>query len=312
MKRDVLGMGVALVDVLYDVEERFITDNKLLKDCWNMGIRKKDLKYNDSKRLFTIPGGSTGNIIANSAHYGCDNGFIGTVGSDRYGRLYRNDLKRNGIEDFTIRLKGKTNLCRIFVTPDKKRTLITDKGVSTNLRAPEIIPENYKIFHCGMFEIEASKDETLKALEMARNNGQKISFELAGHKVVEKYKDLAETIVKDCDIVFANEEEARAFTGEGPEYSVEELSTKCGIAVVKMGERGSLVKKSDGPIYEIPCTPTRNLVDTTGAGDAYAAGFHLRFLKYIEDDSSVNVERCGYLGSILAAKACEVYGARII
>jgi sugar/nucleoside kinase (ribokinase family) len=310
MKRDIIGLGVANIDVLYEVESWFIDKNKLVKDSWNSSRRKEEMKL--PKKLFTICGGSPGNTIANSAFYGCDNGFIGTVGSDRYGRMYRKDLKLNGIEDYTTRLKGKTNLIHIFITPDKKRTSIGDRGVSTELRVPPKAQEGYKMFHFDMFGIEASKEEALKAFKLAGRNKQMISFDLSDPLVVKNYKSSAETIVKHCNVVFANEKEAESLVGGGPEYSVEELSTRCDIAVVKMGEKGSLVKKSNGPVHNIPCVPVKKLVDTTGAGDAYAAGFHRGLLKYVDDGVNVDVRSCGHIGSLLASKVCEVYGARII
>lgn len=300
--KDILGLGISNIDILYKVSDDYIESNGLVKGCWNRGKHKKDLQM--PKDGLVVPGGSPGNTITNSAFLGCDNGFIGTVGSDDYGRIYRKDLMMNRVEDHTTQLEGKTNVLHMFITPDKERTSISEGGVSGNISVPLDVIDDYKIFHTSMYEVITDNKEVMKALTRAYRKDKTISFDLSDPLVVKKHKELAKDIVNHSNIVFANEREAEALTGLGPEYSAESLSRMCDLAVVKMGKKGSIVMTGEGLTYRIPCFPA-NVVDTTGAGDAYSAGFLYGWL------NDRDIDLCGGLGSFVAARVCERYGGRL-
>jgi sugar/nucleoside kinase (ribokinase family) len=193
----------------------------------------------------------------------------------------------------------------MFITPDHERTSIVDIGVASDLKIPFDKMDKFRIFHASLYEIITKEKDAMEALIFAYNNISSVSFDLSDSNLVTRYKKLVTDVVKHSDIVFANERESKALTDLEPEDSIEALSKMCDISVIKLGKNGSLVKKSNGPVYRIPCCPA-NVIDTTGAGDAYDAGFLYGSIK------NFNIEDCGHLGSFLAARVCERYGARML
>jgi sugar/nucleoside kinase (ribokinase family) len=304
-KKAIVALGVALMDILSDTSEEDLVKYGLKKGCVNFPKTIPLIDNLKNKRI--IPGGSSANVVANSSYLGLkkENGFIGTVGNDENGKLYKEDLRMNGVVDYLTEFKGKTGVSYIFITPDHERTSIVDIGVSGSLNIPFEKMDQFRIFHTSLYEIATDEEKTMKSLIFAYNNIPEISFDLSDFNLVTRYKNLVTDIIKHSNIVFANEKESKALTSLEPEESIEALSKMCDIAVIKLGKDGSLVKKTNGPTYRIPCYPA-NVVDTNGAGDAYSAGFLYGRIK------NFNIEECGNLGSFLAARICERYGARML
>jgi sugar/nucleoside kinase (ribokinase family) len=215
-------------------------------------------------------------------------------------------MKKAGIQPQLFRSNTDSGRAIALVTPDSERTFATFLGAAVELNDADLqdkLFDGYKYLHLEGYLIQ-NHELMKKAFELARKNDMLISLDLASFNVVEANLDFLTSFVKEyVDILFANEEEAKAFTGKEPEKALDELANLCQIAVVKVGKEGSYVKRGveKHHVQAIAAQP----VDTTGAGDAYAAGF---LYGLIQDQS---LDRCGYNGAVLAGKVIEGIGAKM-
>jgi sugar/nucleoside kinase (ribokinase family) len=193
-----------------------------------------------------------------------------------------------------------------LVSPDSERTLCTYLGAACELEASDLKPEmfqGYDIFHIEGYLVQ-NHDLIRTAVSLAKQEGLKVSIDLASYNVVEENLDfLLEIIEQYVDIVFANEEEARAFTGNEPEEALNLISNHCEIAIVKVGKDGSFIKSGDETIQIQP--RIANCIDTTGAGDLYASGFLFGLA------NNYSLEVCGKIGSLISGNVVEVLGAKM-
>ncbi|MDD3287354.1 MAG: adenosine kinase, partial [Bacteroidales bacterium] len=251
-------------------------------------------------------GGSAANTANGIANLGVGSAFIGMVGEDKLGEFYINDMVENSIEPRFFKSKTTSTGCAVaLVSKDGERTFATYLGAAIELKAELLSKElfqGYDYFHIEGYLI-VNNDLIRKAIELAKQEGLKVSIDFASYNVVEENLDFLKEICKSVDIIFANEQEAKAFTNKEAEDSLEEISQICEIAVVKIGKKGSLIKSGDKKV--IIGKRERTCVDTTGAGDMYAAGF----LAGLCEGRSLEV--CGQMGSILASEVIEVYGAKM-
>ena len=196
--------------------------------------------------------------------------------------------------------------CVVLVSPDGERTMCTYLGAASELTAGDLSPDMFKgydIFHIEGYLVQ-NNDLIRKAVKLASEAGLTVSIDLASYNVVEENLDfLKEIVSKYVDVVFANEDEARAFTGKSPSEALEAISKHVRIAVVKTGKEGSLVKSADGT-FRVPARKA-NCIDTTGAGDLYATGFLFGMA------CELPLERCGEIASLVAGHVVEVLGAKI-
>jgi sugar/nucleoside kinase (ribokinase family) len=237
---------------------------------------------------------------------GAETAFIGSIGKDETGDFFEKDMKSAGVNTLLIRRDSVTGTAVALVTPDSERTFATHLGAATELEAGDLnnnqfigydilYLEGYLIFNRPLVET---------ACRLAKDNNMKVALDLASYNVVEfKLQDFREIVEKYVDIVFANEEEARAYTGKNPDEALKILSEVCEIAIVKTGSEGSLVKRGD-EILKIG-TLKVNLHDTTGAGDLYASGFLYGY------SNNYSLEICGQFGSVLAGNVIELIGAKM-
>jgi len=309
MKR-VLGIGNALVDLLIRVE-----NEDLLKEL-SLGKGSMQLVNSDFKNLVLsktknlkksqASGGSAANTIHGIASLGAETAYIGTIGNDELGEFFLTDLKNNNITTFLNRSETETGVASTLITPDSERTFGTYLGAAVELNASDLqesVFKNYQILHLeGYLVLNTALVE--KALQLAKSNGMTVSLDLASYNVVEANLEFLRNITsKYVDIVFANEEEAKAFTGKSPEEALEEIATMCEIAVVKTGKSGSLIKDKHS-FSKVEATPSK-VIDTTGAGDLYAAGFLYGYSRGLSSEKSAKI------GAILAGKVIEEIGAKI-
>jgi sugar/nucleoside kinase (ribokinase family) len=237
---------------------------------------------------------------------GSDTGFIGSIGRDDTGDFFENDMKKAGVNTLLIRRNSVTGTAVALITSDTERTFATHLGAAVELTAEDLNPmlfEGYDILYLeGYLISDFHFVET--ACKRARENKMLIALDLASYNIVEAYLDSYRKIVEEyVDILFANEQEAKEFTGLEPEKALNVLSDMSEFVVLKVGAEGSWVK-SRGELIKITAFPV-NCVDTTGAGDLYAAGF----LYGMAIDLSL--EKCGIIGSLLAGKVIEIVGARM-
>lgn len=309
--KKVLGIGNALTDILFKLEnDKILDDLNLPKGSMQLIDNKKSEEirsYFQSQASTMATGGSASNTINGITKLGTKGGFIGKIGNDDIGVFFSSHSKHNGVETFHITSDTTASgNCTILVSADSERTLCTFLGAASELLAEDLDPtifSEYDIFHVEGYLVQ-NHDLIRAALSMAKETGLLVSIDLASFNVVEENRAfLREMIEKYVDIVFANEEEARAFSQTEPEKALHDIATLCDIAVVKLGKGGSLIKK-DGKMYTVKAIEA-NSIDTTGAGDMYAAGF----LHGLANDYSLEV--CGKIGALVSGKVVEVIGAKL-
>lgn len=308
MKR-VIGIGNALTDMLVnlrsdDVLSRF----KLAKG--SMSLVDTDLQTEISKSVAGLPyslslGGSAGNTIRAMARLGCEVGFIGKVGEDKTGDFYIQALTNLSIEPCIFRGQEKSGKCVSLVSADGERTLVTHLGAALELEAEEIDAAIFEGYDCLYVEGYLVQNHALieRAAAVAKQCGLKVAIDLASFNVVAENLEFLRRLVSEyVDIVFANEDEAKTFTCEGePVNALQRISEMCELAVVKIGTKGALIK-CNGEVIHVGIMAAAKRVDTTGAGDFYAAGFMAGLCQ------GLTLRQCGTVGAITAGKVIEVVG----
>jgi sugar/nucleoside kinase (ribokinase family) len=306
----ILGLGNALVDILISLEnDTFLTENALPKG--SMQMIDSATAANLLSRTTGLPrgfasGGSAANTIHGLAQLGVATAYIGKTGDDEHGTFFRNDMLRAGIDPRLLKSSQNTGTAITFISPDSERTFGTYLGAAVELDASELQLADFIGFDFLHLEgyLAFNQDLTSHIVKYAKQAGLRVSLDLASYNVVEANLAFLQDLVKSCvDVIFANEEEAKAFTGQPPREALDTLAQFCDIAVVKVGREGSWV--SDGKeTWKVEAVPAKP-VDTTGAGDLYASGF----LYGLTQGMPLNA--CARIGSITAGKVIELVGAKI-
>ncbi|MGI6479448.1 MAG: adenosine kinase [Salinivirgaceae bacterium] len=306
----VIGMGNALVDILIKLK----SDNTLHE----LGFPRGSMQLVDKKRSNEVlakvsgldvsqsSGGSAANTIHGLAKLGITTGFIGKVGNDELGNFFADDLKAANIKNHLNNSKTESGRAITLISPDSERTFATYLGAAVELSANDIKADNFKgynILHIEGYLVQ-NHDLILNAVKLAKECGLEVSLDLASFNVVEENLEFLKSIVGNyVDIVFANEEEAKSFTKKMPEEAIKELSKVCKVAVVKIGKEGSLIW-ANNEIVKVGVINAEP-VDTTGAGDLYAAGFLYGYIK------KKAPSECGWYGAILSGNVIEEVGAKM-
>ncbi|HDT11141.1 MAG TPA: adenosine kinase [bacterium] len=308
--KSIIGMGNALVDILVSFnDDTFLEDVGIAKGSMqlvDLSFSNRILKKIEQCPLTTVSGGSASNTIHGLSGLGVSTGFIGKISEDKYGLIFREDLLKNGIEPRLFTEGPHTGRAIAMISPDSERTFATYLGSAVKLNSAEITSDIFKGYDCLHIEGYLVQNHELleKALLTAKKQGLLISLDLASYNIVqENLEFLQEMVGSYVDILFANEEEALAFTGLPPEEAVEKMGQNCKVAVVKKGAAGSVIYH-DGNMTHVGSISVKAL-DTTGAGDLYASGF---LYGVINDMQTV---KCGMMGSLLAGKVIEQVGAKI-
>lgn len=308
MKR-VIGVGNALTDMLVNLKtDSVLSRFKLPKG--SMSLVDAVLQTEISKSVAGLPyslslGGSAGNTIRAMARLGCQTGFIGKVGEDKTGDFFQQALENLGVQPFIFRGKERSGKCVSLISPDGERTMVTHLGAALELTAEEVTPAIFKGYDCLYVEGYLVQDHNLilSAVKTAKECGLEVAIDLASFNIVEENLDFLRNLVCEyIDIVFANEDEAKAFTGEiEPLNALQAISQMCRLAVVKVGIKGAIIKQGEEVVH-VGIMAAAKRVDTTGAGDFYAAGF----LAGLCD--GLSLRQCGTIGAITAGKVIEVVG----
>ncbi len=310
MELEIIGIGSALVDITVQVDEAFLKAEGLPKGGMTLveADRSKELleKLADKPRVMS-PGGATANVMASFAHCGGKAGFIGKIGLDEIGQYFQLETEATGVQ--FVKLCSETTPTGIgltLVTADGERTFATNLGAAVELspadlpadilaQAPVIHLEAYLIFNREVVD---------HILDIAKSNGQQVSMDLSSFGVVQENLEYLKLISENhLDIIFANEDECQAFTGLCPVESLSIISELCDIAVVKEGGEGSHIASGDEKISIT--AHSVDVVDTNGAGDAYAGGVLFGLCK------GFNIEICGRIGTHAGALAVSQRGARL-
>lgn len=310
--KSILGIGNALTDIL-----AILPDDSLLKTYHlpKGSMQHVDMETGDKiwaalKPLGVkyVAGGSAANTITCTSIFGMRSSFIGKIGDDELGHLFKSDQEQYGVNTVLLRSEHSSGRSMVFVSGgNAERTFAVYLGAALDLVPEDLKPEyfqGYDYFHIEGYLVQ-NQALIRRAVELAHEAGCVISLDMASYNVVESNNAFLHDIVeKYVDIVFANETESRAFTKlEYPRSALEEISRMCSIAVVKVGKDGSWVRSGEETHF-IPAWPART-VDATGAGDTYAAGF------LYAHSLGMPLDVCGKVGSIIAAKVVEVVGTKI-
>jgi sugar/nucleoside kinase (ribokinase family) len=309
MKR-ILGIGNALVDIMTLIEGDYILQEfKLPKGSMQLVDREKSEGVKAATGIFPrtwTSGGSAANTIHGLAMLGADTGFIGSIGRDETGDFFESDMKKAGVNTLLIRRNSVTGTAVALITNDSERTFATHLGAAVELSADDLKPllfDGYDILYLEGYLINNFPLIEM-ACKLARENSMLVALDLASYNVVEGYLESFKKIVEGyVDILFANEQEAKAFTGLEPEEALPVLSLMAETVILKAGAEGSWLKR-ENELIRVSAFPVE-CIDTTGAGDLYAAGFLYGLAK------GLNLERCGIIGSMMAGKVIETVGARM-
>ena len=308
MKR-VIGIGNALTDVLVNLRNEDVLHNHNIARG-SMSLVDSELQSQISKEVAGLPhalslGGSADNTIRAMARLGSEVGFIGKVGHDNTGDRFEQALHNLGIEGKIFRGESPSGKCISLVSPDGERTMLTHLGAAAEMHAEDISPAIFDGYDCLYIEGYLVQEHSLieTAIRTAKEQGLQVAIDLASFNVVEEYLEVLRGIVaKYIDIVFANEDEARVFSGEEePINALQYISEMCDLVIVKIGTKGALIKHK-GEVIHIGIMAAAKRVDTTGAGDFYAAGFMYGLCE------GLSLRQCGTIGAITAGKVIEVVG----
>jgi len=307
-----VGVGSPVVDLLAKVSEAHIASI----DGEKGGMELVDTNTIENmvnslpETPAIVPGGSAGNTAFAAARLGLKSTFIGKVGHDELGKLYRDRFAETGGDVSRFKVGNVANgRCLSMITPDSERTMRTDLGAAMTLAPDEISTADFA--GCQHAHIEGymlfNRNLMYKVLDSAKAAGCSISVDLASFEVVGATKDvLPEILDKYIDIVFANEEEANAYTGLGDDYEgmAKQLGETSSVAAVKLGKSGSLIHHH-GETTRIAPIIAQNAIDTTAAGDFWAAGFLYGWL------NGKDIATSGKFGSILGAEVVQTIGSTL-
>lgn len=307
----IIGMGNALVDVLVRIDDDSLLE-KLHLPKGSMQLIQEDTlseirKYTSGMKIHRSTGGSAGNTVCALAALGANPGFIGKVGQDETGAFFGDTLRQRGVNALLATCDLPSGIASTFISTDGERTFGTYLGAAATLRAEDLSRKMFAGYNYLYIEgyLLQGHDLMLRAVQLAKEEGLQVCLDMASYNVVEAERDFFDQlIVKYVDIVFANESEALAYTGKAPHEALEEIASKCSIAVVKTGKEGSLVKKGTEVIQLLSC-PIDNVLDTTGAGDFYAAGFMYGLT------CGYSLEKCVQISTILATAVIQEVGTTL-
>lgn len=310
---DVVGVGNAIVDVIAQADEALIERLNLSKGTMTLiDAEDADRLYGEMGAGIETSGGSAANTLAGIASLGGAGAYIGKVRDDQLGGVFSHDIRAVGV-DYRSRpaTKGEsTARCLIFVTPDADRTMQTFLGVSVMLGPDDIDPEaigdaQITYLEGYLFDRDEAKEAFVKAAELAHAAGRKVALSLSDPFCVDRHRASFRHLVEGhVDILFANHDEITSlFETDSFDDAVGQLVGKVDLAAVTRGAEGSVIVTAD-QVIEIAAEPVENVVDTTGAGDLYAAGVLFGLTQGCE------LENAGRIGSICAAEVISHYGAR--
>ncbi|CCK81431.1 adenosine kinase [Desulfobacula toluolica] len=306
----ITGIGSALVDILINESDQFLKTLEKEKGGMTL-VGDKDIQQilaETNQTPFVVPGGAACNTIVGIGNLGGDARFIGRRGDDEFGQTFEQQMVDCNVEPLVSISGSPTGKVLSVITPDAQRSMFTFLGASTELDPNSITPDMFQDTAISMIEgyLLFNRDLMIAALTAAKAAGSLVALDLASFEVVNASGDILEDIIKDfVDILIANEDEAKAYTGfDDEQKAVEKLSQGVSYGVLKVGERGSYVSHHND-IIRIDAIKGKAPVDTTGAGDLWAAGFLFGIAH------GFSIEKSGQIASACGYEACQVMGAQL-
>ncbi|MFR9648967.1 MAG: adenosine kinase [Rikenellaceae bacterium] len=308
----VLGVGNALTDILVNLSDETLLEQFSLPKG-GMTLLTAEQQSLISKSVEGLDktlslGGSAGNTIRAMAYLGSQVALMGKVGRDSTGDYFFEALQQRGITPYIYRGESDSGRCLSLITEDGERTMATYLGAALELCDEEYTNEVFNGYDTLYVEGYLVQNHSLisKLMNRAKSAGLNVAIDLASYNVVEENLDFLQELVSDyVDIIFANEDEARVFTSHSePMDALYTLSQLCQVAVVKIGEKGALIKSGEQIIHTGILTEAKR-VDTTGAGDYFAAGFLSAMC------AGLPMQQCGTLGAVAAGRVIETVGTTL-
>jgi sugar/nucleoside kinase (ribokinase family) len=310
---DVVGIGNAIVDVLANADDELLIKQGMIKGAMTLiDAARAEALYSVMGAAIEVSGGSGANTIAGLASLGGRGGFMGKIGNDQLGGIFRHDIQANGVVFETASAKSDTPTarCLIFVTPDAQRTLNTYLGACIEFGPEDVdatLVAHSKVTYLEgyLWDPPAAKAAFLKAAKVARDAGRKVALSLSDAFCVERHRaEFRELLSQHVDILFANEAEiCSLWQVDNFDAALQATRGKCEIAALTRSARGSVILAGQD-VHIVDAARVTQVVDTTGAGDLYAAGFLYGLTGGREPYD------CGRIGAIAAAEIIGHYGAR--
>lgn len=310
---DVLCIGNAIVDVIARVEEGFVSRHGLVKGSMNLiDESRAEQLYADMGQAIEVSGGSAGNTAAGVASMGGGAAYFGKVKEDQLGAIFRHDMRAQGVAFDTLPASDGPATARSFilVTPDGERTMNTFLGACVNFTTRDVdrrTVESAQVTYMEgyLWDRPEAKEAFKLAARMARVAGRKTSITLSDSFCVERHRDsFLDLIRNDIDIVFANEAEIKSlYQTQNFDGAMKAIARDCPVAVLTRSEKGCIVVRGD-EVHASPAHPVSKVVDVTGAGDLFAAGFLHGFTH------GKSLPEAARLGSLAAAEVISHVGAR--
>jgi sugar/nucleoside kinase (ribokinase family) len=310
MEMSMLGLGNALVDTLLKLDNStYLTNIGIVKGAMDMIdenqmiVIQRTLSHLERSQM---PGGSVCNSMRAVASLGASAGFIGKIGSDPLGVYYEQALFAAGVTPYFAKVDGVSGCCTVLISPDGERTMATFLGPAPTLTPEDIREDIIARYNYIYIEGYLLVNEPLvrSAMKKAKQAGLKIALDLSNFNIVNAFKEMLNDIIPAyVDILFSNESEAKAFTGMDPENAVRQMAGMVDISIVTCGREGAIVA-CGGETVKVPAEGGKPL-DTTGAGDHFAAGF------LYGQSVGATLEQSARTGSMLAGHVINVIGSQI-
>jgi sugar/nucleoside kinase (ribokinase family) len=312
-RRDVLAVGNALVDVLSQESDEFIREHGLERGAMTLvDAGRAEALYDAMGPATEVSGGTAANTAAGLASFGASVGFVGRVRDDQLGAVFAHDIQAIGVDFETPPASdgAPTGRCLIVVTPDAQRTMSTFLGAAAQLGPGDIDPDavagaTVTYLEGYLFDQPEAKEAFWEAARLAHDAGNRVALTLSDPFCVERHRaDFLDLVEHRVDVLFANEDEIRAlYEADNFDAALGHVRGHCEVAALTRSEKGSVIVAGD-ELHVVGIHPVTEVVDTTGAGDQYAAGF----LHGLTRD--LNLATCGRLGALAATEVISHLGAR--
>ena len=309
--KKIIGIGNALVDALVTLpNDELLHAFGLPKGSMTLIGDEEQQRIQEcfaSLEVQRATGGSAGNTMLALSKLGIKPGFIGTVGNDVTGDFFAANCAKCGITPFLTRLPIQSGIAYTFISPGGERTFATYLGAAAMMGPDDLKPEMFEGYDYLYVEGYLVQNHALilRAVEMAKERGLKVCLDLASYNIVAADHEFFTRLVEDyVDVVFANEEEARAFAMADPDEALQHLHSLCEVAVVKLGPAGSSIMREDEKVL-VEAWPVDKVVDTTAAGDFYAAGVMYGLM------NDCSLMQCAKVGTILSGHVIQIVGTQL-
>ena len=309
--KKIIGIGNALVDALVTLpNDDLLHTFGLPKGSMTLIGDEEQQRIQEcfaSLDVQRATGGSAGNTMLALANLGAEPGFIGAVGDDATGDFFASNCTKCGITPYLTRLPAQSGIAYTFISPGGERTFATYLGAAAMMAPETLAPEMFDGYDYLYVEGYLVQNHALilRAVELAKEKGMKVCLDLASYNIVAADHEFFTRLVTEyVDVVFANEEEARAFAQAEPAEALEQLHSLCEVAVVKLGPAGSTIMRQGEKVF-VEAWPVEKVIDTTAAGDFYAAGVMYGLM------NGCTLTQCAEVGTILSGHVIQIVGTQL-